>query len=145
MNVQKIQLWKKGKEETDQEGVNGSRVDVYEDIYVNDVLETKGTNPVRSEDEIPAQSKKVRVGTKEIVLPVVNDEHTGVKVTVLSNQDNTVAAQIESISITHMETGNTETPSVLREKDYDLFDIELVDTDGNIVKPTAPVDVYLPI
>ncbi|MFA9493924.1 G5 domain-containing protein [Streptococcus sp. E17BB] len=79
MNVQKIQLWKKGKEETDQEGVNGSRVDVYEDIYVNDVLETKGTNPVRSEDEIPAQSKKVRVGTKEIVLPVVNDEHTGVR------------------------------------------------------------------
>ncbi|MFA9493925.1 hypothetical protein, partial [Streptococcus sp. E17BB] len=44
-----------------------------------------------------------------------------------------------------METGNTETPSVLREKDYNLFDIELVDTDGNIVKPTAPVDVYLPI
>ncbi|MFA9492436.1 family 20 glycosylhydrolase [Streptococcus sp. E17BB] len=45
----------------------------------------------------------------------------------------------------HKETNNPETPAILKGTDYDLFDIELVDTDGNIVKPTAPVDVYLPI
>ncbi|MFA9494258.1 LPXTG cell wall anchor domain-containing protein, partial [Streptococcus sp. E17BB] len=34
---------------------------------------------------------------------------------------------------------------ILKGTDYDLFDIELVDKDGNVTKPAAPVDVYLPI
>ncbi|MFA9468432.1 beta-N-acetylglucosaminidase domain-containing protein [Streptococcus sp. E24BD] len=45
----------------------------------------------------------------------------------------------------HKETNNPETPVILKGTDYDLFDIELVDKDGNVIKPAAPVDVYLPI
>ncbi|MFA9413528.1 glycoside hydrolase N-terminal domain-containing protein [Streptococcus sp. E29BA] len=45
----------------------------------------------------------------------------------------------------HKETDNPETPAILKGTDYDLFDIELVDKDGNVTKSTAPVDVYLPI
>ncbi|WP_018367683.1 glycosyl hydrolase family 95 catalytic domain-containing protein, partial [Streptococcus entericus] len=71
----------------------------------------------------------------------------------IKNIDSGIIAEVQSADtkvaglrvVFHKETNNPETPAILKGTDYDLFDIELVDKDGNVTKPTAPVDVYLPI
>ncbi|MGT2895177.1 glycoside hydrolase domain-containing protein [Streptococcus entericus] len=71
----------------------------------------------------------------------IKDIDSGIIAEVQSADDKVAGLRV----VFHKETNNPETPAILKGTDYDLFDIELVDKDGNVIKPTAPVDVYLPI
>lgn len=72
---------------------------------------------------------------------VLKDSKTGVQVHL---QDGETAA-IDSLSVRHIETGSSETPAVLGNQDYDLFDITLRDRQGQVVANTKDTLVYLPV
>ncbi|MCU9533045.1 discoidin domain-containing protein [Streptococcus sp. CSL10205-OR2] len=54
-------------------------------------------------------------------------------------------AHISGISVGHKETQDPNTPNVLKDQDYDLFDISLVDAKGNVVSPLKDTLVIMPI
>ncbi|MBJ8350433.1 discoidin domain-containing protein, partial [Streptococcus zalophi] len=53
-------------------------------------------------------------------------------------------AHISGISVGHKETKDPNTPNVLKDQDYDLFDISLVDAKGNVVSPLKDTLVIMP-
>lgn len=71
----------------------------------------------------------------------LRDPETGVSVTLQAGE----LASIEGIKVSHMETADKLTPSVLSSSDYDLFDIVLVDKDGLPVQISQQAKVYMPI
>ncbi|MBO6419991.1 LPXTG cell wall anchor domain-containing protein, partial [Enterococcus gallinarum] len=54
-------------------------------------------------------------------------------------------ADISSVRITHKETDGTATLTILKTQDYDLYDIELINQNGEIVSNNLPVRVTLPV
>lgn len=72
---------------------------------------------------------------------VFRDGNSGVQV-VLSHDDTSGTVEVK---VEHLQTGSRRTPPVLLNEDYDLFDIELVDQNGQPVDNTHPVRVTLPI
>ncbi|WP_343044339.1 LPXTG cell wall anchor domain-containing protein [Streptococcus pacificus] len=54
-------------------------------------------------------------------------------------------AAIEGISVGHKETKDPSTPNVLKDKDYDLFDISLVDANGQAISPLKDTLVIMPV
>lgn len=77
----------------------------------------------------------------ETKTPLVVDEATGL--TVLFAQSD--ADVVTGLRVSHVETKATTTPPVLVGKDFDLFDVEPVDKDGNVVDITSPATVSLPV
>lgn len=72
---------------------------------------------------------------------VLKDSKTGVQVHLQEGE----TAAIDSLSVRHIETGSSETPAVLGNQDYDLFDITLRDRQGQVVANTKDTLVYLPV
>ncbi|MBJ8350048.1 discoidin domain-containing protein [Streptococcus zalophi] len=66
---------------------------------------------------------------------------TGVRVTLETGD----LALITGAEVTHKETKDPSTPNVLKDQDYDLFDISLVDAKGNVVSPLKDTLVIMPI
>ncbi|MCU9533787.1 sialidase domain-containing protein [Streptococcus sp. CSL10205-OR2] len=54
-------------------------------------------------------------------------------------------AAIEGISVGHKETQDPNTPNVLKDQDYDLFDISLVDAKGETISPLKDTLVIMPV
>ncbi|MCR8967841.1 sialidase domain-containing protein [Streptococcus zalophi] len=54
-------------------------------------------------------------------------------------------AHISGISVGHKETQDPNTPNVLKDQDYDLFDISLVDAKGEAISPLKDTLVIMPI
>ncbi|MCU9533046.1 discoidin domain-containing protein [Streptococcus sp. CSL10205-OR2] len=54
-------------------------------------------------------------------------------------------AAIEGISVGHKETKDPNTPNVLKDRDYDLFDISLVDAKGQAISPLKDTLVIMPV
>ncbi|MFV8210618.1 glycosyl hydrolase family 95 catalytic domain-containing protein [Streptococcus pluranimalium] len=83
--------------------------------------------------------------TDEVETPLparlLHDLATGVRVQLQEGED----ARIVSLRVTHKETGNPDTPAILGSHDYDLFDIVLVDQNGQVVANTKETLVYLPV
>ncbi|MGT2609934.1 endo-alpha-N-acetylgalactosaminidase family protein, partial [Streptococcus zalophi] len=65
---------------------------------------------------------------------------TGVRVTLETGD----LALITGAEVTHKETKDPNTPNVLKDQDYDLFDISLVDAKGNVVSPLKDTLVIMP-
>lgn len=82
------------------------------------------------------KSPKVLNEKKEII-----DPKTGVRVTL----DKGELATITDIGVEHIETNHINTPSVLKKKDYDLFDIVLKNKEGQKLANQKDVLVILPI
>lgn len=69
------------------------------------------------------------------------DPKTGVRVKLAANED----SNIVRLRIVHKETQDVATPLALKDTDYDLFDIELIDKDGRVIKSSYPAEVTLPV
>lgn len=72
---------------------------------------------------------------------VLKDKATGVQVVLAAGED----ANIIALRIVPKETGHIATPTALKDVDYDLFDIELVDKYGKIIKMVGYAEVSLPV
>ncbi|MGT2609656.1 discoidin domain-containing protein [Streptococcus zalophi] len=66
---------------------------------------------------------------------------TGVRVTLETGD----LALITGAEVTHKETKDPSTPNVLKDQDYDLFDISLVDAKGEAISPLKDTLVIMPI
>ncbi|SDB32245.1 pullulanase, extracellular [Streptococcus henryi] len=52
---------------------------------------------------------------------------------------------IVGLQVSHMETNDSQTPAVLKGHDFDLFDITLVDKDGQKLDISKPARVIMPV
>ncbi|MGT2772190.1 YSIRK signal domain/LPXTG anchor domain surface protein [Streptococcus marimammalium] len=73
---------------------------------------------------------------KEIV-----DANSGIRITLEKGE----LASIKDVSVAQIETDDPKTPNILKALDYDLFDIELLDANGDSVNPLKDVLVVLPV
>ncbi|HFI0353237.1 TPA: LPXTG cell wall anchor domain-containing protein [Streptococcus suis] len=71
----------------------------------------------------------------------LQEVNTGVRVLFEEGENK----QIVSLRVRHIETNHIHTPQVLSDEDYDLFDIQLLDQDGNPVQNVKEALVLLPI
>ncbi|MFA9493359.1 discoidin domain-containing protein [Streptococcus sp. E17BB] len=136
-----------------EDGEAGEEIHVYLDTYVDDELTESGTEVVETIPVKPAKPKRERVGTNLVTPPadptqpavtparILEDKATGIQVLLSEGED----ANIVALRIVAKETGHVATPSVLKGADYDLFDIELVDKHGKIIKMAGRAEVSLPV
>ncbi|WP_343044345.1 LPXTG cell wall anchor domain-containing protein [Streptococcus pacificus] len=94
----------------------------------------KGSTTVPTPNQ--SSEKEVLTSSKTLI-----DSTNGVSVILEEGE----LASIVGIKITHKETSDAQTPSVLASEDYDLFDIILLDKDGNSLQPTKDTLVILPV
>ncbi|MCU9533367.1 LPXTG cell wall anchor domain-containing protein [Streptococcus sp. CSL10205-OR2] len=113
----------------------------------------KGSTTVPTPDQSGEKSEDTVTPTPEDSTKSSNDEEeltiykelidvtNGVRVVLIEGEQ----APIVGLKITHKETADAQTPSILASEDYDLFDIILLDKDGNSVQPTKDTFVILPV
>ena len=98
----------------------------------------KVDNPILPKEDKPVDE----VNEHHLKQPLeLLDEATGVRVILEEGETDKIVA----IRVQHKETGHNASPIVLADKDYDLYDIVLVDAMGQVVHPTRPTLVILPI
>ena len=92
----------------------------------------------------PGDSGSVDTGTPPTDTPAdtrtLVNEATGVRLDLQAGENPAIAGA----SIVHIERPE-QAPAILTGQDYDLFDIELLDTNGQIVDNSYPVKVTLPV
>ncbi|MCU9533682.1 glycoside hydrolase domain-containing protein [Streptococcus sp. CSL10205-OR2] len=101
-----------------------NRINALEGIVVPEVSESDDTTQETLEE------------TKEIV-----DSTSGVRIMLEEGE----LASIKDVSVSQIETDDPNTPNILKALDYDLFDIELLDVNGDTIQPLKDVLVVLPI
>lgn len=106
------------------------------DVQLAKVTFVAPTQP--AEPEQPQEPDAPTTLDKELEL---YHAETGIKVILSKGETNTIV----SVGAVHKETGNKQTPAVLANQDYDLYDIELLDKNGRPVKNLKPVQVILPV
>lgn len=72
---------------------------------------------------------------------VLSHPQTGVSVALAAGESD----KIVNLEVTHLETDDQKTPDVLKGEDFDLFDISLVDKNGQSQQNNKPVRVAMPI
>ncbi|MBJ8349779.1 S8 family serine peptidase [Streptococcus zalophi] len=97
--------------------------------------EDKAT-PTPEDSKDTSTDKEVLTSSKTLI-----DSTNGVRVILEKGE----RSSIVGLKITHKETADAQTPSVLASQDYDLYDIILLDKDGNSVQPTKDTLVILPV
>ncbi|MGT2772050.1 YSIRK signal domain/LPXTG anchor domain surface protein [Streptococcus marimammalium] len=102
----------------------------------------KGSTTVPIPDQSDKKSKDISTDTEVLTSSkTLIDSTNGVRIILEKGE----RSSIVGLKITHKETADAETPSVLASQDYDLFDIVLLDKDGNSVQPTKDTLVVLPV
>ena len=130
-----------GKVEIQTMGQNGEATEVYEEIYAGDALISR-TLKTKKVSRKPINQIQ-RIGIKQVLSEekVIHDNETNVQVTLARGEN----AQISAIRIEHREPSLGEMPEVLHDKDYDLFDIELLNDHNERLVNDKEVLVRMPV
>lgn len=92
-------------------------------------------------DPLTATILRLKAKQEEKTAIELVDKATGVRV--LLDKDETVAAT--RLKVTHLEPNAEQLPHILKEVDFDLYDIEVVDDSGKDLDITKPAQVFLPV
>ncbi|HEL1618450.1 TPA: discoidin domain-containing protein [Streptococcus suis] len=100
---------------------------------------TSGENPVSETEEKPDNSSATKPVYEEVHSLV--DTQTGLRVELESGE----SKSITGLKVELLESGTAQTPEVLLGQDFDLYSIELINSENQVVQPTKDTLVILPV
>ncbi|HFI2691995.1 TPA: LPXTG cell wall anchor domain-containing protein, partial [Streptococcus suis] len=100
---------------------------------------TSGESSVSETEEKPDSSSETKPVYEEVHTLI--DSQTGLRVELESGE----SKSITGLKIELLEAGGVQTPEVLLGQDFDLYSIELVNGEDQVVQPTKDTLVILPI
>ncbi|HFU4466206.1 TPA: discoidin domain-containing protein [Streptococcus suis] len=100
---------------------------------------TSGESPVSEPEEKPDNSSATKPVYEEVHSLV--DTQTGLRVELESGE----SKSITGLKVELLESGTAQTPEVLLGQDFDLYSIELINSENQVVQPTKDTLVILPV
>ncbi|HFU4450797.1 TPA: discoidin domain-containing protein [Streptococcus suis] len=100
---------------------------------------TSGESPVSETEEKPDNSSATKPVYEEVHSLV--DTQTGLRVELESGE----SKSITGLKVELLESGTAQTPEVLLGQDFDLYSIELINSENQVVQPTKDTLVILPV
>ncbi|HEM3701925.1 TPA: discoidin domain-containing protein [Streptococcus suis] len=100
---------------------------------------TSGESPVSETEEKPDNSSATKPVYEEVHSLV--DTQTGLRVELESGE----SKSITGLKVELLESGTAQTPEVLLGQDFDLYSIELINSENQVVQPTKDTLIILPV